>query len=132
MLNRKILLISFAVAAILILAVLVNVSRKPGAIPDDRQAFIGKWKSSTGFELEIAKNGTASIFNDNSGTPHLSIPVAPDRNIGGFRVKFDSDSTFDIVRPGYYGKSYHIDLDPGLDDSGNMMILNGVALYRQP
>jgi hypothetical protein len=102
-------------------------------IPQERQAFVGVWKSESGFQLEIKAEGTANIKQiANRNEPDreaLNIGVAPE-NIEGMRVKFTGDGSLEVVKPGNYGKVYHIDRVPFIEDGRTRMVLNGVTFVK--
>jgi hypothetical protein len=128
---QRILLFSIP-AAVILAVILFKVVQMTTPIPADKLQFIGDWKTLSGFELQIGADGTARILNNSSGSPSLNIPVGPPGGtIDGFNVQFAGDSTLEIVKPAYFGKTYKINLWPKLDSSGYLMILNGITLYRQ-
>ena len=106
---------------------------EPTPIPQDRQAFVGVWRSQSGFQLEIKAEGMANIRqianHDDPDCKTLNIGVAPE-NIEGMRVKFTGKDSLEVVIPGNYGKVYHIDRTPFVEDGRTKMVLNGVTFVK--
>ena len=106
----------------------------PTPIPQERQAFAGVWRSESGFQLEIKPEGTANIKQIvNRESPYceaLNIGVAPE-NIEGMRVKFTGGDNLEVVIPGNYGKVYHIDRAPFVEDGQTKMVLNGATFVKE-
>jgi hypothetical protein len=102
-------------------------------IPQDKQAFVGVWRSESGFQLEIKAEGAANIrqIADHNAPDckTLNIGVAP-QNIEGMRVKFTGDGGLEVVSPGNYGKEYHIDQTPFVEGGRTKMVLNGVTFVK--
>ncbi|MGA2916087.1 MAG: hypothetical protein ABSE89_08700 [Sedimentisphaerales bacterium] len=105
----------------------------PTPIPQDKQAFVGVWKSESGFQLEIKAEGLANIRqiadHNKPDCKALNIGVAP-QDIEGMRVKFTGDNGLEVVSPGNYGKVYHIDRTPFVEDGRARMVLNGVTFTK--
>jgi hypothetical protein len=105
----------------------------PTPIPQEKQAFVGVWRSESGFQLEIKAEGTANIKQienrESSDCEALNIGVAPE-NIEGMRVKFTGKSNLEVIIPSLYGKVYHIDRAPFVEDGRTKMVLNGVTLVK--
>ena len=105
----------------------------PTPISQERQAFVGVWRSESGFQLEIKAEGLANIKQiANRNDPDrkaLNIGVAPE-NIEGMRVKFTGDGGLEVVIPGNYAKVYHIDRTVFVEDERTRMILNGVTFVK--
>ena len=106
---------------------------EPTPIPQDRQAFVGVWRSQSGFQLEIKAEGVANIRQiANHNDPDckmLNIGVAPE-NIEGMQVKFTGDDNLEVAIPGNYGKVYHIDRAPFVEDGRTKLALNGVTFVK--
>ena len=106
----------------------------PTPLPQERQAFVGVWKSESGFQLEIKAEGTANIKQianrDNPDYEALNIWVAP-KNIEGMRVKFTGGNNLEVAIPSLYGKVYHIDRAPFIEDGRTKIVLNGVTFVKE-
>jgi hypothetical protein len=106
----------------------------PTPIPQERQAFVGVWRSESGFQLEIKAEGTANIKQiANRNEPDceaLNIGVAPE-NIEGMRVKFTGKGNLEVVIPGNYAKVYNINRAPFVEDGRTKMVLNGVTFVKE-
>jgi hypothetical protein len=106
---------------------------RPAPIPQEKQAFVGVWRSESGFQLEIKAEGTANIKQienrENPDCKSLNIGVAP-QDIEGMQVKFTGDGGLEAVIPGNYGKVYHIDRTPFVEDGRTKMVLNGVIFVK--
>jgi hypothetical protein len=105
----------------------------PAPIPQENQAFVGVWRSESGFQLEIKAEGTADIRQiANRKEPDcktLNIGVAP-QGVEGMRVKFTGKDNLEVVTPGLYGKVYHIDRTPFVEKGLTEMVLNGVTFVK--
>ena len=103
-------------------------------IPRDKEVFIGKWKSSSGFMIEIKPNGMANLLHNlgNSDPEYdkLCIKVGPSV-IKDILVKFTGDSTLKVVKPTVYAKDYRIERFPYLENNQLKMVLNDVTLVKQ-
>ncbi|MFZ0033933.1 MAG: hypothetical protein WAK60_02950 [Sedimentisphaerales bacterium] len=106
----------------------------PTPIPQEKQAFVGVWRSESGFQLEIKAEGTANIKQienrENQDCKALNIGVAPE-NIEGMWVKFTGRDNLEVVIPSLYGKVYHIDRAPFVEDGRTKMVLNGVTFVKE-
>jgi hypothetical protein len=106
----------------------------PTPLPQDRQAFMGVWRSESGFQIAIKAEGTANIKQianrESSDCEALNIGVAPE-NIEGMRVKFTGRDSLEVVIPSLYGKVYHIDRAPFVEDGRTKMVLNGVTFLKE-
>jgi hypothetical protein len=107
--------------------------REPTPIPQENQAFVGVWRSESGFQLEIKAEGTANIKQiANRNEPDceaMNIGVAPE-NIEGMRVKFTGKGNLTVVIPSLYGKVYQIDRVPFVENGRTRMVLNGVIFMK--
>jgi hypothetical protein len=107
---------------------------KPIPIPKDREAFIGKWVSTSGFQIEIKSSGTANIKQIlNSQSPDydkLNIKVAP-LVLEEMLVTFERDSILTISKPRLYAKEFLIKNLPFTDEDSIRIILNGVVLTKK-
>lgn len=105
----------------------------PTPIPQEKQAFVGLWRSESGFQLEIKAEGTANIKQienrENPDCEALNIGVAPE-NIEGMQVKFAGKGNLEVVIPGNYAKVYNINRTPFVEDGRTKMVLNGVTFVK--
>jgi len=105
----------------------------PTSISQERQAFVGVWRSQSGFQLEIETGGLANIKQIvNRNEPDcktLNIGVAPE-NIEGMQVKFTGGDRLEVVIPSLYGKVYHIDQTVFVEDGRTKIVLNGVTFVK--
>jgi hypothetical protein len=106
----------------------------PTPISQERQAFVGVWKSESGFQFEIKAEGTANIKqienHENPDCEALNIGVAPE-NIEGMQVKFTGGNRLEVVIPGNYAKVYNIGRAPFVEDERTKMVLNGVTFVKE-
>lgn len=104
-------------------------------VPADKRAFIGTWRASSGFTLAIDSAGVASVVQtlqpELPDSANLSIKVAPPV-IARIQVHFRSDSALRLVTPRLYGRDYRITRAPYLADGKWHLVLDGVALEREP
>ena len=127
--NKRIMwLVSFI--AVSLLTALFITSRQPIPVSADRLEFVGRWRSASGFELQISADGRARIIHNHLGSMNLRIEVAPDQ-IEGATVQFIGDTILEVGKPSYYGKTYRIDRSPYRDSTGYAMALNGMLLSKQ-
>jgi hypothetical protein len=129
--TMKVLILAIPLVLILFMTYMLNT---PRPIPSHRQAFIGLWKSATGFELEIRGDGTATVTQnpDDRGPAgdNLNIRSAPSR-IESANVEFRRDSAMTVVRHGYYAREYRITRFPSPDTMGTTMVVNGMVLVKE-
>lgn len=106
---------------------------KKSPVLKDKESFIGIWKSSSGFEMEIKADGLADIkqIEDRSNPDYdkLCIKVAGSY-IKGIKFFFMGDSTIKVIEPFNYAIKYHIKKYPYQDGDTSRMILNGVMLAK--
>jgi hypothetical protein len=126
---RRVFALSLSVALVL-LVILFFVVQLPTPIPGDKQVFVGQWKSTSGFELQIESDGTARILNNRSGGRGVRIEMGHNM-LEGLRVQVLGDTILVVSRPSYYGKTYKIDRYPYRDSSAYVMILNGITFLRE-
>jgi hypothetical protein len=117
-------------AVIVVLVILFTTARMPTSIPSNKQEFVGRWKSASGFELQIESDGTARILNNSLGGPSLSVAQGPN-SIEQLHVYVVGDTILDLIRPSYYGRTYKIDRYPYRDGSVYVMTLNGIRFRKQ-
>jgi hypothetical protein len=106
----------------------------PSTIPNDKQTFVGRWYSHSGFSIDININGTATLVQNVSPTDQdyakLCIKVGPPI-IKDISVEFEGDSLLRVVKRMAYAKEYMIDRSPYQDNNQMKLVLNGVTLIRQ-
>jgi hypothetical protein len=119
----------------LLLSILISFvscqNAKP--IPKEKELFIGRWISHSGFQIEIKSVGTASVsqISDTLEPDYnkLNIKVAPPF-ITDMLVEFIGDSVLSIAKPLNYAKEYIIDKNPYQDNDTSKLILNGVIFFK--
>jgi hypothetical protein len=110
------------------------VFEKATPVPRDKEAFVGKWKSISGFTIKMKASGVADLSHNLSeaGPDYdrlcikVGLPVIKDTF-----VKFKGDSTLEVLKPTLYAKDYRIECVPYQEDNHLKMVLNGVTLIRQ-
>jgi len=112
--------------ALLSIILIEYISEGPIPIQKEKESFIGIWKSSSGFVIEIKANGLAKIL-ENSESDSV-FQWLPGRNP---RVFFKGDSLFNLSDPFNMFRSYKINRLPYRDSLTFKMILNGVTLTKQ-
>ena len=103
-------------------------------IPPDKGEFVGIWKTSSGFIIEITANGLANLSHDLNETDpdydKLCIKVGPSVILDMFMM-FDDDNTFIVRKPSLYAKVYKIECPPYQENNQTLMVLNGVTFIKQ-
>ena len=116
-----------------IVGLVVGYIGGPTPIPQEKQAFVGVWRSESGFQLEIKAEGTANIKqiadHNKPDCKALNIGVAP-QSIDGMQVKFLRGDNLEVVIPSLYGKVYHIDRTVFVEDGRTKMVLNSVTFVK--
>ena len=111
-----------------------EVFERATPVPGERVAFVGIWKSASGFTIEILASGSANLSHKLSQShpdfDKLCIKVGPPV-ITGILVKFKGNDILEVIRPLVYAKEYSIDRVPYQEDDGLKMVLNGVTLMKQ-
>jgi hypothetical protein len=129
---RIVLSLIFGIGLILA-GISCEVFERAQPIPEDKRAFIGTWRSASGFELTILAEGRANLHQLSPGSQPdsdlLNIKVAP-QDIRGMRVRFLGPDTLEVIDPLNYAKDYRIDRAPNEDGGRFTMVLNGVTLVR--
>lgn len=129
---KKLLL--FSLLMLLTFLISCEAFRGTQPIPQEKESFIGVWKSHSGYTLDIRATGTATIRQVvNSKDPEynaLNITVAP-QVIEDIRVEFENDTILRIIKPLVYAKEFRIDHVPSRDSNETTMILNGVRFIKQ-
>ncbi len=107
-------------------------ARKP--IPPDKAAFVGAWRTRSGFTLRLNANGTARLFQPvdraSPGFDSSGIKVAPPVT-EELSVKFEKPNGLVIWKSMLYGKRYRVDRPPYQDGDSLRMVLNGVTFTRR-
>jgi hypothetical protein len=103
-------------------------------IPHDKEAFIGKWESKSGFTIDIKASGVADISHNLSQADadyeRLCIKVGP-HVIKEIFVKFERENTLVVSKPMVYSKVYKVEQQPYEEDNQWKMVLNGVTFVKQ-
>lgn len=104
------------------------------AIPKDKIAYVGTWKSESGFVITIRPEGLADlrqlVSRSHPDYERLSIKVAP-QDIRGMQVHFPSARALEVIDPLNYAKEYEIGQAPQEVGGKTVMILNGVTFTKQ-
>jgi hypothetical protein len=102
-------------------------------IPEDKRAFIGVWKTSFGFTLDLRENGAAYLkqvgASGSQDFDAVTIPLAP-LNSTELEAHFRGDSTILIIKPSFYAKEYRITRAPYQEGNRMKMMLNSVAFIK--
>jgi hypothetical protein len=100
-------LLALILAAASFLCFSCRESPRPTPVPQDRQAFVGKWKSNSGFVMTIRGEGTADLSHGVTETypdfDRLCIKVSP-REIKGLLVNFPGTDTLEVSVPLLFAK----------------------------
>jgi len=82
---------------------------KATPIPAGKEAFVGTWKSNSGFTIQIKANGTADLsHNLNQRNPDydkLCVKVGPPV-ITNILVQFKGDNTLEVFKPTLYKNGF--------------------------
>ena len=109
------------------------VKHEPKPVPRDKENYIGKWHSLSGFQLEIQPSGTSNLIQIanamDSDYEKLNIMVTP-KMIKGMLVEFKGDSILTVIDPFNYAIEYKINKIPYLESDTFKMILNGVVMKK--
>ncbi|HLG36170.1 MAG TPA: hypothetical protein VI757_14930 [Bacteroidia bacterium] len=108
-----------------------ELNKRP--VPKEKESFIGIWKSSSGFEIEIKAEGLADIkqIEDRADPDYDKLYIKrAGQSIKGVKVFFMGDSSLKVIEPFNYAKKYHIEKEPYQDGDTLRMILNGVMLAK--
>jgi hypothetical protein len=126
------LVVCLALAIFIIVNMFVSFDR-PEPIPKDKEAFIGLWRTQTGFQLEIDPSGIANVIQifdrQNPDYAKLDIGITPEY-AKGMLVEFKDDVLW-LTAPKVRAKSYLIDRNPYMDGNTWSMVLNGVLFTKQ-
>ncbi len=117
---------------VLLVAVCGFVACGPRPIPPEKAAFIGEWRTSSGFALQLDPAGTARLFQ-NRASPDLDsigINVAPPVT-EVLSVRFTEPNGLEVGKTMLYGKRYRVDRPPYHDGDSVRMVLNGVTFTRR-
>ena len=115
-------------------------------LPADKLAFVGLWKTVTGYGLDFSTNGTVKITEDynwreipgwftvfqrdwNEG----NVPVAGGTNYSAtvWDVEFQNDD-FLLIYGAHANRRYMINIYPWTETNQTKMVLNGMEFVRQP
>ncbi|MGO8836579.1 MAG: hypothetical protein ACLQAH_10430 [Limisphaerales bacterium] len=135
----------FSIGLIFSLALAANSSwGKP--LPPDKLAFVGLWKTPTGYGLDFNTNGTVKITEDYNWQEipgwftvfqrdwnEDNVPVAGGTNYSAtvWDVEFQNDDFLLIYGPGA-NRRYKINIYPYTETNGTKMVLNGMEFTRLP
>jgi hypothetical protein len=121
------------VASFLIILACVSCQR-PQPIPASKEAFIGLWRSKSGFEINIEPSGIANVIQivnpENEDFIKLDIGITP-KYAKKMLVGFKGDSVLWVSKPTLKYKAFRIDRKPFLEGDTSKFILNGVVLIKQ-
>lgn len=138
----------FSVLCVGSVLVLALAGRPAWAIPlpADKLAFVGLWKTVTGYGLDFSTNGTVKIAEDynwreipgwftvfqrdwNEG----NVPVAGGTNYSAtvWDVEFQNDD-FLLIYGAHANRRYKINIYPWTETNQTKMVLNGMEFVRQP
>jgi len=127
-------------ASLLIILSILFVSQmciscqRPQPIPASKEAFLGLWRSKSGFEINIEPSGIANVIqivsHENEDFLKLDIGITPEY-AKEMLVGFDGDSVLWVSKPTVRYKAFRIDRYPFLDGDTSKFILNGVVLIKQ-
>ena len=142
--NKSFRLVSrFGMGLVFALA-LAGSSGRSASLPPDKLAFVGLWKTSTGYGLDFNTNGTVRITEDyqqnelkgtrfERGWNSDNVPIEPGPGGSGFflwNVEFQNDDFLLIYGPGA-NRRYKINIYPCTETNQTKMILNGMEFIRQ-
>lgn len=106
----------------------------PKPIPQDKAAFVGEWKTPSGFTLRINPDGRAQMYQPADRWTRREFDVA------GIKVAPSTTAVmFAELKPQQlivkkeflYGKRYRIDEPPHSDGDTTRMVLNGVTFTKR-
>ena len=137
-------MLMFRFGLVCLLALTANCSwGKP--LPPDKLAFVGLWKTSTGYGLDFDTNGTVKITEDypqnelkgtrfERGWNSDNVPIEPGPGGSGFflwKVEFQNDDFLLIYGPAA-NRRYKISIYPHTETNETKMVLNGMEFTRMP
>ena len=136
---------TFCIGMICSLALLGNSGlSKP--LPPDKLAFVGPWKTVTGYGLDFSTNGTVNITEDYNWQEIPrgftvfqrewnadNVPVAGGTNYSAtvWDVEFQNDDFLLIFGP-QANRRYKINIYPCTETNQTKMVLNGMEFLRLP
>ena len=141
--NKHTLLFWIGLVSLLVLAEYRGFS---GPLPPDKLAFVGLWKTSTGYGLDFNTNGTVNITEDYNWQEipgwftvfqrdwnEDNVPVAGGTNYSAtvWDVEFQNDDFLLIHGPGA-NRRYKINIYPCTETNQTKMVLNGMEFIRVP
>ena len=106
---------------------------RPEPIPKNKEAFIGLWRTQSGFQIEIDSSGIANAIPIDINNPDynkIDPGMTPEYSKGMF-VEFNGDSIFEVIKPTVRAKLYRINKNPYWDGDTCKMVLNGVLFIKQ-
>jgi hypothetical protein len=102
-------------------------------IPKNKKAFIGLWRTRSGFQIEIDSLGRANAIPIDLNNPDfnkIDPGMTPEYSKGMF-VEFSGDSIFEVIKPTVRAKLYRINKNPYMDGDTCKMVLNSVLFIKQ-
>ena len=115
-------------------------------LPPDKMAFVGLWKTPTGYGLDFKPDGTVGITEDyhwraipswfnvfQQDWNNSNVPVEGGTNFAPtvWKVEFQRDD-FLWIGGENYNRRYKIDLYPWAETNQTKMVLNGMEFVRVP
>lgn len=114
------------------LQIFVSCTR-PQPIPKEKEAFLGLWRTESGFQIEIDSSGIANAIPIDLNNPDynkIDPGMTPEYTKGMF-VEFMGDSIMEVIKPTVRAKLYRINKSPYMEKDTCKMILNGVLFIKQ-
>lgn len=114
-------------------------------LPPDKLAFLGLWKTVTGYGLDFSTNGTVKITEDYNwqeipawftvfqrGWNEDNVPVAGGTDFLAtvWEVEFQNDN-FLLIYGSHANRRYKINIYPRTETNQTSMVLNGLEFVRQ-
>jgi len=135
----------FRIGLVCLLALTANCSwGKP--LPPDKLAFVGLWKTVTGYGLDFNTNGTVKITEDYNWQEipgwftvfqrdwnEDNVPVAGGTNYSAivWDVEFQNDD-FLLIYGAHANRRHKINIYPWTEPNQTKMVLNGMEFIRMP
>jgi hypothetical protein len=131
---KSFLFVSFLIILAVFIALQTFISCiRPDSIPESKKAFIGLWRTQSGFQIEIDSSGMANAIPIDLNNPDynkIDPGMTPEYSKGMF-VEFRGDSIFEVIKPTVRAKIYRINKNPYMDGDTCKMVLNGVLFIKQ-
>jgi len=134
----------FCVALIFSLLLAANCGWSK-SLPPDKLAFVGLWKTATGYGLDFSTNCTVRITEDyqqnelkgtrfERGWNSDNVPIEPGPGGSGFflwEAEFQTND-FLLIHGAQANRRYKINIYPWTETNQTKMVLNGMEFVRQP